>query len=844
MSPLCKLLQPTHVEFQFNTQSRSLSLANRDSYAQISSQLDLLNQRVQNRVEVSLCLNRSNSTSERRFLHNTEDYVLAIRAFHKSARTTAGTVQGHSEHGRDTTGGTNQYESSSVVFRMPTRKRHEIVTLLQRNEKQELLSTTPTALQVNDAKAIASPLDGPQLAPLRINPTMVLTDGFSKLAHKAIQDLDFLGAETFLRRAMEQHKNTGVDSFQHRRLRKQLSLSLFFQGRDKDAKELILDLAEHYGEGLNTTSQLLFALALSRAHDMEFDEARTICEQLCQIRCISDDGSSGMLSKYDVFRLLVTCYRQSRDWMSANAIIAEIPEIDEDLCVPSPLEYILGSDDLILEFLGDAECRTTPSLFVSQVQSLPVAKRVTRLQERLDGASLFTTRFATSETGDDRGGDGLLRMKSRRFQTARQPVETGPENKHASLHAMYARLSASLKHLACKSRLHSSFELLQWQRCTPEVEKMTPARDILSWIEGQAAGHGMTPVTDRFSDDADYSLDISGLPALLLPELDSNEITTAVSLPQSEVQFEASRNLPLASSPAQCTNTGISVVPRSPRASLKAGLTWDPSSLAWICLSDPTLPALAWDDSSENSIARTPLRMKTSYPPQWRPIPEETELHELCDFTAPDRTNSWDECDEANNYSASEREMESEVCYYLRQALEVISNSSNFNLIDGPSSGSSSWMSPSCAAELSGLTFPELGPNDLTMCDSPKPSETSITYSKIIGNEPNNRPLWLECKECQWRPDRPTAFPGRTIKRWTAIMEKHIRRIHSFTPSYNCPICYQNFKNRPDNVKPHVRRKHPLMLSSLYPTTASAARAADIRNDKEMLEWRMGKSTF
>lgn len=750
---------------------------------------------------MSLCLNRSNSTSERRFLHNTEDYVLAIRAFHKSASTTAGTVQGHSEHGQDTTGGTNQYESSSVVFRMPTRKRHEIVTLLQRNEKQELLSTTPNALQVNDTKSIASPLDVPQLAPLRINPTTVLTDGFSKLAHKAIQDLDFLGAETFLRRAMEQHKNTGVDSVQHRRLRKQLSLSLFFQGRDKDAKELVLDLAEHYGEGLNTTSQLLFALALSLAHDMEFDEARTICEQLCQVRCISDEGSSGMLSKNDIFRLLVTCYRQSRDWMSADAIIAEIPDIDEDQCVPSPLEFILGSDDLLLEFLGDADCRTTPSIFVSQVQSLPVARRVTRLQERLDGASLFTNRFAASETGDDRGGDrggdGLLRLKSRHFHTVRQTVEPRSKKRNASLHATYARLSASLKHLAFKSRLRSSFELLQWQRCTPEVEKTTPVHDILSWIEGQAAGHGMTPVTDRFCDDVDYSLDISGLPALWLSELDSNEATTTATLPQSEVQVEASRNLPLASSPTQCTSAGIPVVSGSPRANLTTGLNWDPSSLAWIRLPGPTLPAFNWDDRSEDDMSSNSLGMNVPYRFPCRPINDQTKPHERCAVMATNATDSWDAYEQAKPDSGSDRDSA------LWLIHDVFPEFSNFDPIIDPNSifASSNKNSEPFADYLPELPGSEIPPT------SPIVWHESIDEIGLVHELP-------KCVVCTWKPDRPHVFSGRIVNQLKATVEKHVKRTHS----YRCPICHQNFINRPDNVKPHVARKHPVWLSFLYPT--------------------------
>lgn len=658
---------------------------------------------------------------------------------------------------------------------------------------------TSTALQVDDAEEIPSPLTGPQLAPLGLNLTTVFTDGFSKLAHRAIQDLDFLGAEAFLRRAMEHHRHTGIDSTQHRRLRKQLSLSLFFQGRDKEAKELVLDLAEHHGEGFNTTSQLLFVLALSLAHELEFDEARTLCEQLCQIRCMSNDGDSGMVPKNDIFKLLVTCYRQSRDWMSADAIIADIPDVDEEQCVPSPLEFILASDDLLNEFLGDAECRTTPAIFVSQVQSLPVAKRVTRLQERLDGASIFTTRFAASEIGDGHGGDGLLRLKSRNLGGAPQAVQLTPRKKPASLRATFARLSAPLKHIAFKRRLHSSFELLRWQKCTPEVEKMTPVRDILSWIEGQAAGHGITPVTDRFSDDADYSLDISGIPTLLIPELDSVELTNAATLSQPELKVGASYTQVLPSSPIKCTDVENPVLYDETKANSRTVLSWDPLSSAWIYLSDPTLPVFNWDGPSGDRTSTNPQSMSAPYLFPCRPITEETEIHELCAVTAADKTDPWDACDRPDPYL----ETELEVCYYLRHALEVIPEFSKFDPINDFSSSSSSIYEGICH-ELPGSGYPFwFGPESLDV------------YSDCLSTteqDPTNLLEVPRCRICQWTPDRSYRRPIRKLQ---AAVVKHIKHNRP-KRTYGCPVCWQVF-HRADKIKPHVTRKHPEMLKSLYP---------------------------
>lgn len=704
-------------------------------------------------MKISLCLSRSNSTVDRRCLHNMEDFIQAATAFHKAASTTAGSMRDHSREDQHTLGLPDPHVGSSVVSRMPTFKRQEIVTLLRRNGGLGQIITAQSALQADDAEAATSPERGPQLdnAANQFDFTTVFTGGFSKLAHKAIQDLDFIGAENFLRRAMEQYRTTGIDDAQHRRLRKQLALSLFFQGRDKEAKELVLDLSEHYGEGFNTTSHLLFALALSLAHNLEFEEARAICEQLCQINCISD---SGMLSRNDIFKLLVTCYRQSRDWMSADAIIAEIPEIDEEQCISSPLEFILSSEALILEFLGDAEYRTTPSIFISQVQSLPIAKRVTRLQERLDGASIFTTRFATSENGDDQGIENLLRLESGNLQSAPQAAPKSSNKKHASSTVRHAhRLCASLKHLAFKSRLHSSFQLLKWQRCTHEAEKVTPVHDILSWIGGQVADHGTATASDRLYDHAEYSLAMSGFNDLPPPisELDSIEISSVLTATP-----EVRRHVRAFVTPSRSR-----FLPHYAHADSSADVRRPRKIVNGLKFQHIQLSSVNEDGHPGSAMTKSPLSRCPSYTHAGSAMRVQKEGYEL-PGAAQDTPVTRDVFLQAKLDPA------------LRQGIapELVVDES---------------------LELTGV--------GTSITDTP-------VASKGISGESSDSSM-LQCPKCQWTPDCVTGFRAR------AAVDKHCKRNH-LVQANPCPVCPQNFRNRPDNVKPHVERKHPEVFERLY----------------------------
>ncbi|KAL1867709.1 hypothetical protein Daus18300_006265 [Diaporthe australafricana] len=93
---------------------------------------------------------------------------------------------------------------------------------------------------------------------------------------------------------------------------------------------------------------------------------------------------------------------------------------------------------------------------------------------------------------------------------------------------------------------------------------------------------------------------------------------------------------------------------------------------------------------------------------------------------------------------------------------------------------------------------------------SPVPS-SSTTSEAALSPAGGSTP---ECKECQWKPEAG----ARSMKRMKQAVQKHIKRNHE-SQDYYCPVCYQPFKNRPDNVKPHVFRKHRLVFDSIYPKT-------------------------
>lgn len=98
---------------------------------------------------------------------------------------------------------------------------------------------------------------------------------------------------------------------------------------------------------------------------------------------------------------------------------------------------------------------------------------------------------------------------------------------------------------------------------------------------------------------------------------------------------------------------------------------------------------------------------------------------------------------------------------------------------------------------------------------SPTSIDIPMTDALLAGehtSHPTNSQV-LQCKFCQWEPDR---MGNRTELELRQAVKKHENRNHYRPKYYQCQFCEQSFKNRPDNVKPHIERKHPEEFAMMY----------------------------
>lgn len=118
---------------------------------------------------------------------------------------------------------------------------------------------------------------------------------------------------------------------------------------------------------------------------------------------------------------------------------------------------------------------------------------------------------------------------------------------------------------------------------------------------------------------------------------------------------------------------------------------------------------------------------------------------------------------------------------------------------------------------------------DMSTADTLVPNATTL-HTTI------DQPGSPVCRECGWVPDMGA---NRSFMKLRQAVEKHFKRNHQ-SKDHQCKVCKQTFRNRPDNVKPHVKRKHPEMLAKLYPKAAAQGRS---QSDKAIMK-EPGKATI
>ncbi|ROV96305.1 hypothetical protein VMCG_07668 [Cytospora schulzeri] len=84
-----------------------------------------------------------------------------------------------------------------------------------------------------------------------------------------------------------------------------------------------------------------------------------------------------------------------------------------------------------------------------------------------------------------------------------------------------------------------------------------------------------------------------------------------------------------------------------------------------------------------------------------------------------------------------------------------------------------------------------------------------------------------QCNDCPWKPEEK----GRTAQRLRQALRKHIKRNHQ-TEDFQCSICPTIIQKRADNMKDHVRRKHPEQFPHMYPGSDSKRRQSEVSSSE------------
>ncbi|KUI61053.1 hypothetical protein VP1G_08224 [Cytospora mali] len=92
-------------------------------------------------------------------------------------------------------------------------------------------------------------------------------------------------------------------------------------------------------------------------------------------------------------------------------------------------------------------------------------------------------------------------------------------------------------------------------------------------------------------------------------------------------------------------------------------------------------------------------------------------------------------------------------------------------------------------------------------------NSTSRTDLSWTGNKLEKPGCGFE--DCDFKPHGEVK-DEKSVQKMRQAVQKHIKRFHN-SIDYKCPFCQTVIKKRPDNLKDHIRKKHPKRFSSQYP---------------------------
>jgi hypothetical protein len=354
-----------------------------------------------------------NEQDTRLVLH-LKGFIRAADDFHASASTTASTVIGSRTTQTAPTDFGEEDGRSGIMSRLPSMKRRQIETYISQSQRivrpgssasnsKKNVVTTPVVLEgsLKDLHLVtkAHSIDS--------NSTFstIFTGGFSKIAQRALQQLDLRQAEGLLKEALKWYESSrSDDTNHHRHLQTQLALCNLLQGHRQEAQGLILDLVNSSVEGDTIPHQLLYALTLLQLHDMDFEGARDNSKRLWE--ALQRTPHCKVLVANDAMRLLATSYQELGDNLLAEAIEAEVPDLRLFDPVPKIVDFLVDCKELLARAFGFEGCSGEEASMppVEKMLGLPIAKQPSSLQmhkQLVEDGRHPMSEYPLSEAHDD-----------------------------------------------------------------------------------------------------------------------------------------------------------------------------------------------------------------------------------------------------------------------------------------------------------------------------------------------------------------------------------------------------------------------------------------------------------
>ncbi|KAK8023509.1 hypothetical protein PG993_011575 [Apiospora rasikravindrae] len=338
---------------------------------------------------------------DKRLLRNLESLLSAARDFHSSASSKAGTIYGGGVARHNTEPEVDHTSTDSVSVPMVTpEKQRQMEVFVQH---QGYLSRSKSPVPSN----------------------AIISAGMGKLAQKAIREFDFAKSEDVLKHALARYKMTGPEDDRHSRLRTQHALCGLLLGKQSALEDSVLDLAEYRGTKRTVADQLLFALALSYMHTLNFPKAQQIC------KLVGSNSSRSTRSAYpgklDILKLFYVSYRLSGEDLLADAIEEQHPELSLQESLPTAGTFVAGCPELLGELFGTLNEPQMPSLvrgfwdFCGTTQKTPLELRLAQYEtDSVNNSALGSDLHISSGNtpapeGDKSIGEELGRQGSERL---------------------------------------------------------------------------------------------------------------------------------------------------------------------------------------------------------------------------------------------------------------------------------------------------------------------------------------------------------------------------------------------------------------------------------------------